>query len=220
MTSAQNSALRTTRESWLEDAVEMLRPRFKEIGFDLPDRVHISVGFGAHGARQENAIIQGQTWKKEASVDGVNHVFISPEIGDTAVVLAVLVHELIHVALNNEDGHKGRFAEAATRLGLEGRMTEATPGPTLAFELITMAAALGEYPHGAIDLEQFMAKTPVGPDGQPVPVPRVHSGPAVQRNRYHKVSCPQDGYTVRMVRRWIDAGLPRCGICGGPMEVA
>lgn len=219
MTSAQNAGLRTTRESWLEDAVETLRPRFAEIGYPLPERVHVSVGFG-YGSKRENGVILGQTWAKRASEDEINHVFISPEVNDTALVLGILIHELIHVALDCEDGHRARFAEAATRLGLEGKMTEALPGDMLSFELIAMAAALGDYPHGALQASKVLApeRTPVGPDGNPLP--RVHSGPATQRNRYHKVSCLQDGYTVRMVRRWIDAGLPRCGICGGPMEVA
>lgn len=212
-------ALRQTRELWLENAVDQLRPRFLEIGFPLPERVHVSVGFG-YGSRRENARILGQTFSTMASKDGVNHVFISPEIDDTTAVLGIVMHELVHVALDCEDGHRGRFAEAATRLGLEGKMTEALPGDLLVFELVTMAAALGDYPHGAIDMDVVHApqRTPVGPDGQPVP--RVHSGPAAQRNRYLKVVCTQDGYTVRMVRRWLDAGAPRCGICGGEMGLA
>lgn len=221
--------LRQTRELWLENAVEELRPRFVEVGFPLPERVHLSVGFGL-GAGAENKVILGQTWVRLASEDDVNHVFISPEIGDTAQVLGVLMHELIHVALDNEDGHRGRFAEAATRLGLVGRMTEAMPGDALAFELFTMADALGSYPHGRIDLEGALAKlrerSPVpagGGDGDtltPAPGVRVHSGRPVQRNRYIKVVCPRDGYTVRMVQRWISAGLPSCGICGSTMGVA
>lgn len=212
-----STEVRATRESWLENALDLLRPRFEEIGFPLPERVHVSVGFGAFGARRENSVINGQAWKREASVDGINHVFVSPEVGDTAQVLAILIHEGIHVALDCEDGHKGRFAEAAVRLGLVGKMTESTPGPELAFELITMAASLGDYPHGAIDLQQYMAKQPVGPDGTPV---RVHSGPAKQANRYHKVICAAEGYTVRISQKWIDAGLPSCGVCGGEMQVA
>jgi hypothetical protein len=214
-----STELRQTRESWLENAIDGMRPRFVEVGYPLPEKVHVSVGFGAFGARRENAIIEGQTWKREASVDDVNHVFISPELGDTAQVLAVLIHELVHVTLDNEDGHKGRFAEIATRLGLEGKMTEATPGPVLAFELITMAASLGDYPHGKIDLEKLVARQPVGPDGKPVRV-RVHSAPGAQTNRYHNVICEKDGYRVRMTQKWIDAGLPSCGVCGSEMRVA
>lgn len=220
MTTSEHRAettLRSTREAWLENAIDLLRPRFEEIGYPLPKRVHISVGFG-YGARRENSVIAGQTWKTIASVDGVNHVFVSPEIGDTAEVLAVLVHELIHVALDNEDGHRGRFAEAAVRLGMAGKMTEAVPSDELAFELFAMAASLGEYPHGAIDLQRVTAQVPVGPDGKPAP--RVHSGPARQTNRYHKVRCSADGYTVRIAQKWIDAGLPSCGICGAEMQQA
>lgn len=213
------TAARSTREAWLENAIEELRPRFVEIGFPLPDRIHVSVGFGAFGARQENGIIRGQTWKRVASVDEVNHMFISPEIGDTAVVLAVLIHELVHVALDCEDGHKGRFAEAATRLGLEGKMTTATPGPVLAFELVTMADALGDYPHGRIDFEGMLAKIkaepkrePVDPSGEPVPAPRIRmtSGPAKQGTRMLKVWCPECDYKVRTTASWLAVAVPAC----------
>jgi hypothetical protein len=54
--------------------------------------VHVSFGYGA---KRESAKILGQCWKREATEDGVNHICISPEIADTAEVLATLLHELI-----------------------------------------------------------------------------------------------------------------------------
>ncbi|MDA3624234.1 SprT-like domain-containing protein [Saccharopolyspora sp. WRP15-2] len=205
MTTA-NGNLRT-RELWLEDAIEALRPRFTEVGLPLPERVHVSVGFG-YGAKRESAKILGQCWKREASDDGVNHIFISPEIADTGQVLATLLHELIHAADNNDSGHKGKFAEAATRLGLEGRMTATTASVELAAEFMCLAETLGDYPHGALHPVPVAAPTPV-PAGGPLP-PKVHSGPRKQGTRMLKLTCGHCGYTVRTTAKWLERGMPRC----------
>ena len=58
-----------------------------------------------------------------ASADDVNHIFLGPQEGDPAAMLISLLHELIHAADDCQSGHKGAFAEAATRLGFEGPMT-------------------------------------------------------------------------------------------------
>lgn len=204
-----------TRELWLEDAIEALRPRFEEVGLPLPERIHVSVGFG-YGARRESATILGQCWARSASADGINHVFISPEVGDTARVLDILLHELIHAADDLQSGHKGRFAEAATRLGLEGKMTATTASVELAAEFMCLAETLGEYPHGALTTAQVPVKTPVDPSGNPVP--RVHSGPRKQGTRMLKLTCPCCGYTVRTTQKWIEVGMPRCP-AGTEMEI-
>ena len=214
--------LRMTRELWLERAIETYwRPRFVEIGYPLPERFHISVGFG-HGAKRESKWIQAQCWSSRASKDGINHIFICPTEGDTAHVLALVGHELAHAALDSDlgiqDGHVGRFAEIMTRLGFEGKMTTATPGLQLAAELMTVADALGEYPHGALDLELVRAHV-----SEPIPLPtggtgprtKVRTGPEGQTNRHVLLQCRTKdcacgGYKVRTTQRWIGIGLPLC----------
>lgn len=223
-----------TRESWLRAAVEVFRPRFDEIGFPLPSDIHISVGF-AHGARAENGKILGQCWKRAASKDGINHIFVSPESGDTVEVLETVLHELIHAALDCEDGHRGRFAEAATRLGFMGPMTATPSSVELAAELMTIAATLGNYPHGELmvpDRKTTMVTTvPAqgGSSASPVPV-KWHSGAAPQTGRMLKMSCKAEGcectivakngktksYTIRTTAEWIAVGNPRCPY-GGEM---
>lgn len=197
----------TTREAWLHSAIDALRPRFAEVGMPIPEKIHVSVGFG-YGAKRESSVILGQCWAARASADGVNHLFISPELDDTARVLDVLIHELIHAADDCKSGHRGAFAEAATRLGLEGPMTATQASVTLAFEMMTLAAALGDYPHGKLTATRVPAKAPVGPDGKPVPF---HSGPGKQGTRMLKAVCLESGYTVRLTRKWLDAyGAPIC----------
>lgn len=213
----------TTREAWLMRAIEALRPRFAEVGAELPALIHVSVGFGGTGMRGESKMVLGATWARRASKDGANHVFISPVLSDTARVLDVLIHELIHVADDNQSGHKGLFAEWATRLGLTGKMTATVASIELAAEMITLAAVLGDYPHAAIIPMDELPEVPTTP-GAPAPRGRITSGPKTQTTRMLKVVC-QDagcecgGYTVRTTARWLEVGTPRCPF-GGRMDRA
>ncbi len=70
-------------------------------------------------------------------------------------------------------------AEAATRLGFQGPMTQTPPGIELTAEVITLAEALGPFPHARLDRAAADAPAP-GQLGA-VPAPdlggKVHSGP-------------------------------------------
>jgi len=217
-----------TREAWLRRAIEVFRPRFEEVGFPLPDKIRVSVGFGSTGARQENSRILGVTYVTAAAADGVNEIFISPEDADTTSMLATLLHELVHVADDGKSGHKGDFAEAATRLGLEGPMPATKPSLTLAVELMTIVDSLGEYPGSYLVLPD-RTRVPVGPSGIPTPRgPKVHTGPGTQTTRYQKRSCENlecesvdpatgTGYTVRVTQKWLAMAAPICPVCSQAM---
>jgi hypothetical protein len=217
-----------TREAWLTAALQYFVPRFEEIGLPLPVddegkvKIHVSVGFG-YGVRAESKYILGQTWKTDMSDDGVNHLFIGPMEATAVEVLVTLLHEAIHVADNVASGHRGAFAEAATRLGFEGPMTQTPPSIQLTAELMTLAAALGPYPGegSKLDVDKLRAPVPlpvpgVTVGGGPRP-PKMHTGPAKQSTRMVKAICMEshedealNGYQVRLTRKWIAAGLPRC----------
>jgi hypothetical protein len=215
MTSAANNIhtdLKPNREQWLEQAIETYwRPKFIEIGFPLPERFHVSVGFG-YGAKRENAKLRAQCWSRIQSEDNVNHIFISPEIGDTVEVLRSLGHELAHAALDSDegimDGHTKRFAEIVTRLGFKGPMAETPASFQLSLSLLTVADALGEYPHGALLVDE-PARVP-SKDPATVGGGRVHTGPPRQTNRHLKVTCSHCGYSVRVSQTMLGRGLPRC----------
>jgi hypothetical protein len=198
-----------SREAWLEAAIGMFRPRFEEVGLPLPEHVHVSVGFG-YGSRAESKYILGQTWARRASADGVNHVFVGPQEGDPASMLITLLHELIHVADDNRSGHKGAFAEAATRLGFNGPMTQTPPSVELAAELAVMAAELGAFDHAKLDPDMALAPVPVPAGGEAAAPPKIHSGPAKQGTRMIKLVAPDCGYQVRTTRKWIELGAPMC----------
>jgi hypothetical protein len=223
MTATQNSeTLTDTREAWLNRAAAMLAPRFEEVGMPLDlAKVRIAVGFGPTGARKENATILGVTLHSSLAADGVNEIWISPEDADTVSMLATLVHELIHAADDNQSGHRGDFAEAAVRLGLEGPMTATTPTVALGFEFAVMASELGPYPGAKVDVTKIFStpQVPVGPDGIFIPAPRWSSGPRIQTNRQIRVECVQDEcpahlngkrYAVRLSRAMLAIGAPKC----------
>lgn len=227
MTSIEINKDTVTREAWLHAAVETFRPRFVEIGLPIPEKVHVSVGFGAL-ARAESKNIRGVCWPRGASKDGVNHLFISPCLGEggengVTQVLLTLLHELIHAADDCMCGHRGTFAEAATRLGFVGKMTSSEASIELGADLEVLAAELGLYPHGVLDPAPVLVT--VGSNGEPLAIPRSigPSGPRAQTNRHIKATCPSDGhrpYSVRLSRGIAEEmGLPTCP-CGSEMDWA
>lgn len=211
------------RETWLARAVEIFRPRFVEVGFPLPERLRISIGFAP---QRESAKIAGVCITKEVVADGVTEIFVSPEDADTVYMLETVLHELIHATLDNAEErkgwnlHSGRFAEIATRLGFMGPMTATPASPELAAELILIAEELGTYPGAAITMKAPKgAELPVGPDGLVIPISSGAGGGKTQSTRMIKLQCPEDGYTVRTTRKWLDVGLPSCP-CGTQLAEA
>lgn len=210
-----------TSEAWLIAAMEQFRPWFRDAGFPLPKKIHLSVGF-AYGAKAESKNIAGQCWHSDMATDSVNHIFISPAIEDPVEALAVLIHEGIHAALNLADGHKGKFAVAAEKLGLVTPLTSSVPDEALGRTLRALSKELGSWGRGTLHPD----KKVLGEDGKPI---RPVTGPKKQTTRYHKIVCtsrlcilideefPKDRYTVRMTAKWLDMGYPSCP-CGSEME--
>lgn len=212
-------------EEWLRQAVDVFRPRFEGLNFPIPEALHVTVGF-PHGAKSESKVILGQCWARCAAEDNVNNIFMSPVITDPVEELATLLHELVHAALDVEDGHTGRFRILATALGLEGQMKATVPSEKLRTELAEIAKNLGPWGRGRLDPQSGRFR--IDPEtGDKIPVV---TGPKKQGTRYIKVMCPnvheedQDAngegprYTVRMTSVWLDQAPPVCGVCDSVME--
>ena len=141
------------REAWLADAVSRLRPLIEAAvvasGYAtiavLP-RVWVSVGWPKGHRGRGRAI--GQCWSGTHSADKAPHVFISPELTLPEIVLATLVHELIHAAVGSS--HRGAFVEVARAVGLVRPWTATTAGPELGAKLTEAAKALGPYLHASL----------------------------------------------------------------------
>jgi hypothetical protein len=193
-----------TREEWLENAVVALKPLFDEIDVELP-KVRVSVGWPSQGGLKSKGRVIGQCWKTTVATDGVAQMFLSPMLDEPLLLLATLVHELIHAVDDCESGHRGAFAKMARGIGLEGKMTATVAGKELEEKLVGIfMEQLGPFPHAAInfeELEKERAKTK-------------------QSTRMIKLECPADGYIVRTTAKWLDSlGAPQCP-CGEEMEPA
>jgi len=70
----------------------------------------------------------GQCWSTQSSSAGVNEIFISPKLADPVEVLDTLTHELVHAVDNCKHKHGKEFKAIAKKIGLEGKMREASAG--------------------------------------------------------------------------------------------
>jgi hypothetical protein len=142
-----------TREQWLEQATELMRPWLDGEGAPLPEKILVSCGF-TKGKGNDKGI--GQCFDAECCEEKVYQIFISPCQEETTRVLDILLHELIHAAVGIKEGHKGRFKSVATNLGLTGKMTATVceEGSELHSKLLKIQDKLGKYPHSALVLKK------------------------------------------------------------------
>lgn len=181
-------AKHATREDWLLAAVAAVRPLFDEIGADAFPPLRVSCGW-PKGGRQSI----GQCWPSLRSGDATVEIFLSPELDDVELIVAVTIHELIHAIDNCENEHKGPFRKMWQEIGFEGKATASTTGPKLADSIRLLLGNLGPYPHSRLDARLDKK----------------------QGTRMLKVVCTDEacGYTLRTTQKWIDVGLPTC-CCG------
>jgi hypothetical protein len=189
------------REAWLRRAADQFRTMIEQVsGIQVPD-FRVAMGYGAHRFER---YVPAITYPRTDDEKGLNQVYISPKLSDTMDVLLALLHSMIHVALESKgaegwEGHGSAFAEHSMRLGFDGD-AKAIPSPGLAAEMITIAAALGEFPHGALKA----ARTPVEKSAETQALvtagaPPVTSGMKSEKNRWISYYCDKHDGAVRMV---------------------
>jgi hypothetical protein len=178
------------REEWLQTLTERMRGWY---GGELPETVHVSVGFPSSGMCGK---AMGECWHAQASADSAPQVYVHPKIADATEVAAIMAHELVH-ACRPDAKHGPAFKALATRVGLTGRMTSTVASDALRDRLAAIVDEIGPYPHPCLSAHS--------------------SGRKKQSTRLLKVQCPGCDYTVRITQKWIDTGLPVCP-CGTEME--
>ena len=180
-----------TREAWLNQALEKLRPWFEDrAGVAIPQDARVSVGFPGGGSARKRI---GECWARSQSKDKVNEIFISPVLHDPVRMLDVLAHEAVHATDDCQSGHKKEFKRVATAIGLEGKMTATVAGDELKREIERIIKALPPLTHGALDL----------------------STRKKQPTRLVKLECDGCGMIIRTTAKWIEnTGNPDCA-CGG-----
>jgi hypothetical protein len=172
------------REQWLDKMTDCLRKGlFKRNDLDIPE-VHVSTGFPSRKALGKRNRTIGQCWDGKASGDNLGHVFISPVLSDPMEVVETLAHELVHATVGTAAGHRKPFKDAATAIGLEGKMTATHGGDRFKALVQPYINRLGEYPQPAFDPTQ--------------------GGPKKQTTRLIKAECDECGLIVRITRTHID----------------
>lgn len=181
------------RETWLLRARDLMSGWFAECGATFPTNVRVSCGFPSKSALTAKRRRIGEAWSSACSGDTHFELFISPVLGEPVEVLATLIHEMVHAAVGLKAGHGPGFRRVAEGLGLEGKMTATVPGEHLTARLRMVIERLGAYPHAELK--------------------SMTNGRKTEATRMLKACCPSCGYTVRVTRKWIDAGLPTCSKC-------
>jgi hypothetical protein len=192
-----------TRESYLQEAAnlildELIMPAVAAKGFEYPrPAFRISVGWPKH-SRGGKAV--AQCFTREASTDGRNEIFVTPEIDDPVRVMDAVAHELIHAVDDCASGHRNFFAAVARAIGLEGPLTATEAGPELAGKLSEIAGLLGGFPHHRMDIGK--SHKPGG-------------------TRLVKVECSDCGFHFRTSQKQIDL-IPAdhaCPACAAPSSL-
>jgi predicted Zn-ribbon and HTH transcriptional regulator len=176
---------KTTRELWLQNAVDLLSPIFKNKGYTIP-KIQVSCGFPSTGNKSKHV---GQCWGRSSTNDGTNQLFISPVLDESIQVLDTLVHELVHAVDDCMHHHGPEFKKIATDVGLQGLMREASAGPWLLEQLTAISRQLGKYPHSKINLAHSSSK-------------KTGSRP--------RAKCKKCGYEVTPLKKWLHMGPPLC----------
>lgn len=195
-----------SREAWLRSATNELRPYFDKVGYPLPSNIRFAIAFPSTGRKGKRI---GECWHASTSADDHFEIFIRADQADPVEVLGVLVHELLHAALPIEAGHGKLFKVAAIKLGLEGAMRHAMPGPLLRTRLAELAASLGPLPHARLAIDRGLDNR--GPADRP----------KKQGTRLRKAECMVEDcpYTLRIAASQVRTiGPPLCPI-HGPMTV-
>lgn len=177
-----------TRESWLAQAIDSLRPTFAAHGVTLPARIRIACGFPSTFTRSGTL---AECWADTESADQTFEVLISPTLADPAPVLAQVIGAVAHAAPGAMSHTSTAYIELAANLGLcpageNWRMVQGAED--FAENYAKVLADLGPYPHAPLIVGQRK----------------------VQSTRMLKAICPSCGYTVRLSAKWADKGLPLC----------
>lgn len=172
------------REEWLNAIAEEVTPWFEESGAPLP-RYRLTTGWTGRG---KSKTTMGQCWSPNASADGTTEIFISPVIDDPLEAAEVLLHELVHAAVGNEEKHGPVFRQVAVALGFMSPMKSTPASDELKDRLQQVIKIVGPYPHAALDYTK-----------------RKRDG-----TRLIKAVCPHCGYNIRITNIWASTGAPIC----------
>lgn len=207
MQKSRTANVHTSTEGWLRALIDELRQHYATYGLIIPEKIRGSIAFTSHGkpgkddGRKGPAQWPAECWPAAATDDGYCEIIIRADFSEPIDIAGILAHELIHACLPNAK-HGKDFRDAALRLGFEGPMRCAAPGPAFRARLNELVAGIGPLPRARLNFDRV---TIAGLD--------VADRPKKQTTRMLKAECIGSGcgYTVRVAARWIsDCGPPHC----------
>lgn len=120
-----------TRQEWLTQLVDKLRPLFRDAGYPLPPEIETSPGSSCPGYPSYGIIF---------FPSGKCHIYIKPRLSDSFVAASALLWQLRGSALGVNT--KNHVNELGKNLGYHGNNLS----PVLKFLLKNIIADIGEYP--------------------------------------------------------------------------
>jgi len=185
------------RETWLLKGVEELKKSvFQPVGLKVP-KVNVSVSLMSTGIRKQKNATIGENYHTRCSSAGNHEIFMSPlyfDRSNSARVLDVLAHELIHAIDNNEHGHGKVFRDMALKIGLKSPMRATTANKELREKCEKIVKKIGEFPHDKMIIDKNRKK---------------------QGTRMKKISCLGCGFSYRTSQKNIDMMTNNiCNSCG------
>jgi hypothetical protein len=186
------------REAWLNLITDKhIRPLFASKGYTIPANVRLSCSLasgGIHTKKHQKRFTLGECYSPSASSDNTIEIMIVPTLADSARVIDVLIHELVHATVGNKEGHNKVFGACARAVGLEGKLTATHAGEWLKTMINQWVELEGEYPHATLSTHYRK-----------------------QTTRLHKCECVMCGYTMRISSKWLKLATPRCPLGHGDM---
>ena len=195
-----------TTEEWLKTFYSgECAKLFKQAGYTVPHTSQVDIHYSlpskgaARGSRSQRI---GEAWVPECNSEGRHTILISPAIepeepSRSLEILGTLIHEVVHIVVGVQHGHRAPFKKCALAVGLTGKMTATTNGPELTERLTEWLKLNGLCPAGALNV----------------------SNRKKQSTRMIKAQCIPCNYIVRLSRSQAEKGLPLCGCCGERMTV-
>jgi len=191
-----------TREEYLNQGVEVLRPIFEVMGSPLPSNIRVTCGLPSTFKRSGTL---GECFPDTDSGDNHFEVFISPTIADPVRVFEVLVQQLCRTTSGAMSYKSNAYVSLLIKMGLTvtGKYHEVTGDASFATKYVDLISELGDYPHAELKLA-------------------VH---AKQSTRMLKATCdcegsdPKQQYTVRLTQKWALKGMPICPLCTESMTL-
>lgn len=183
-----------TREDWLNKAADIMFQTVLDESVIAPFPIPpVRVSVAPMTSKQ-----LGVCYKREASDDKHNEVFITAHVSDSLTVLETLLHELIHAADNCDSGHRNYFAKVARKAGLEGKLTATHAGAELKESLAYIIEALGPIPHATLNLK-----------------------PKEKGRNNNKLTCANCGFQANLSHKWAVQVSERaaCPVCHDHLTV-